>query len=101
MEEEFFIIRPASGERVGLGARRLPEARGDIFPDKPRVGLVISTYGGAPWVELGLAVRKLLYPELPALVHDDASGAGGHLQELCGRYGAEFETNSSRLGHQM
>ena len=52
-------------------------------------------------MELALAVRKLFHPGLPTLVHDDASGAGGQLQELCGRYGAEFETNSSRLGHQM
>ena len=52
-------------------------------------------------MELGLAVRQRLCPEVPTLVHDDASPVGAQLQELCGRYQAEFETNSSRLGHQM
>ncbi len=101
MEEDFFIVRPGTGERVALGRRKFPEARGEIFNGEPKVGVVISTFGGMPYVEMGLAVRKLFYPGLPVLVHDDASGAGEQLQELCGRYGAEFETNSARLGHQM
>jgi hypothetical protein len=101
MEEDFFILRLTTGEQWPLGKRTLPDARPDIFPPHPKVGMVISTFGGAPYVELSLAVRKRLYPNLLTLVHDDASGQAERLAELCNQYGAEFETNSSRPGHQM
>ena len=99
MEEDFFIIRPASGDRLALGRREIPDPRPDILPGVPKVGLVISTYSALPYVELALAVRQKLYPDLPTLVHDDASRRTTELEALCGRYGVEFETASSRLGH--
>lgn len=101
MEEDFFIIRPSAGQRLALGRREIRDPRPDIFPNLPRVGLVISTYAALPYVELALAVRQRLYPELPTLVHDDACSRTGELQSLCARYGVEFETTSSRLGHPM
>jgi hypothetical protein len=101
MTEDFFFIRPATGEKIHLGARQLPDPRPNIFPTPPKVGLVISTYGGVPLVELALAVRQRLYPDIPALVHDDASPDADRLQSLALRYGADFQCNSSRLSHQM
>ena len=109
MEEDFFIDRPATGERLPLGKRTLPDPRANILPDKPKVGLVISTYGALGFVELGLAVRQRLCPEVPTLVHDDASPVGAQLQELCGRVlvrrhrGAEreeLEVGRQRLGRR-
>ena len=50
MEEDFFIIRPASGQRLPLGRRELPDPRPDIFPANPKVGQVISTYGAPQYV---------------------------------------------------
>ena len=101
MEEDLFIIRPANGRRLALGRREVPDPRPDIFPSGPRVGLVISTYSALPYVELALAVRQRLYPDLPTLVHDDASKRTTELESLCARYGVEVETTSSRLGHPM
>jgi hypothetical protein len=101
MEEDFFIIRPASGQRLPLGRRKIPDPRPDIFPTTPKVGLVISTFGAPQYVELALAVRQRLYPDTPTLVHDDASHRSADLSSLCSRYGVDFETTSSRLGHPM
>lgn len=101
MEEDFFILRPATGQRLPLGRRQLPDSRPDIFPATPKAGLVISTYAGLPYIELALAVRQRLYPDLPTLVHDDASPRSADLQSLCTRHGVDFETTSSRLGHPM
>lgn len=100
MEEDFFILR-SGGERLALGRRELPDPRPDLFLKPPRIGLVISTYAAMAYVELALAVRRRLYPDLPTLVHDDASPRTAELEALCGRYGVEFETSSSRLGHPM
>jgi hypothetical protein len=100
-KEPFFFERPKAAERSSLGDRLLPNSRSRWFGEKPRVGLVISTYGAAPYVELALAVRRKLYGDVPVLVHDDASPEQNALMELCDRYGATFQTNSSRLGHEM
>jgi hypothetical protein len=100
MTEDFYFIHPKSGQRVLVGARSLPDPRPDVFPLKPKVGLVIGTYGGEAYVELALAVRSRSYPQIPVLVHDDASNQTARLQALCDRYGVDFETNSVRLGHQ-
>jgi hypothetical protein len=100
MEEDFFIIRPGE-QRLALGRREIPDPRPDIFPNRPRIGLAISTYAAPAYVELALAVRQRLYPDLPTLVHDDASKHKAELESLCARHGVEFETTSSRLGHPM
>jgi hypothetical protein len=100
-KEPFFFIRPQTTERLSIGDRLLPNARSGWFGEKPGVGLVISTYGAAPYVELALAVRRKLYNDIPVLVHDDASPDSNALRNLCDKYGATFQTNSSRLGHEM
>jgi len=101
MEEDFFIIRPASSQRLALGRREIPDPRPDILPTNPKVGLVISTYAAPQYVELALAVRQRLYPDLPTLIHDDASPRATELENLCAQYDVEFESTSSRLGHPM
>lgn len=101
MTEEFFFLRPLTDQRLAVGRRVLPNQAQAIFTSPPRIGLVITTYGAAPHVELALALRQKLYPDLPALVHDDASGQAGDLAAVCRKYGADFEVNSSRLGHEM
>ena len=73
-----------------------------ISPEKRQsvIGIVISTYGAAPYVELGLKSRHLYYPENPILVHDDHSDSQRQLLELCDIYGADFVTNPISFGHQ-
>lgn len=99
--KDFFLERPQTAERIHLGQRLMPSELPRLYTGKPRVGLVITTYGAAPYVELGLAARQRLYPTLPVLVHDDASPDRDALLQLCNRYGAAFESNSSSLGHEM
>src|SRR5277367_2672062 len=101
MTEPFFFVRPATGQRLAVGERLLPNPLEKVFLTTPKVGLVISTFAAAPYVELALAIRQRGYPEIPALVHDDASDQTDRLSEICARYGADFQTNSSRLEHEM
>lgn len=101
MTEDFYFIRPKTGQRILIGPRRLPNPREKIFESPPSIGLVITTAGSVPYIELALAGGKILYPSLPVLVHDDASGQQDELAALCERYGAEFETNSTAMGHAM
>jgi hypothetical protein len=65
----------------------------------PTMGMVIGTYGAIPYIHLHLALRSLLYPELPMLVHDDCSPDSEALRELCQTYEADFCTPHSRVGH--
>src|SRR5689334_9174614 len=99
--EEFFFVRPRKAQKIAVGLRVLPSKQPRLFGEHPTIGLVITTFGGVPFVELNLEVRKGLYPQLPVLVHDDASAFGEELAGLCDRHHVEFETNSSRLGHEM
>ena len=62
---------------------------------------MIITFGAPAYVDLALAVRQRLYPNLPVLVHDDASDQTDALAGICRSYGATFQTNSLRLGHAM
>lgn len=64
----------------------------------PATGLVIATFGSAPYVHLQLALARRFAPRMPILVHDDASG-DPRLPLLCARYGAAFESTPRRLGH--
>lgn len=99
--EDFYFERPANSERMLIGKRFLPSAREKLFPSKPKIGLTISTFGTVPYVELALAVHRRLNPAIPVLVHDDASPERENLLRVCDAYGATFQSNSSRLGHQM
>src|SRR5580658_5958744 len=101
-KEDFFFLRPKTDERTLVGQRELPNAQKKLFSsDRPKIGLVISTFGAVPYVELGLAIRKRFYEAIPVLVHDDASPQRDELMRLCDRYGATFQTNSGNLGHEM
>ena len=70
-----------------------------ILPETPRLGVVVGTYASVPYVHLQLEARRRLYPEVPLLVHDDASARGAELRALCADYGAEFESNLQRGEH--
>lgn len=100
-EEEFYFRRPGIDQRHYVGKREILEPDEKEFEAAPRIGLVIGTFAAVPYVHMALAVRQRLYPEVPTLVHDDCSDKQEQLLKLCNEYGAEFETNSSRLGHQM
>jgi hypothetical protein len=101
MTEDFYFVRPKTGQRVLIGQRPVANPTEKIFTLPPRIGLVISTFGSPLYVALALAVRKRFYPALPVLVHDDASPEGAELADVCERQGADFETNSANLGHEM
>ena len=63
------------------------------------MGLVIGTFGSLPYVHLHLESRRRWYPEMPVLVHDDASDQTHELRALCAAYSAEFRTTDQRRGH--
>jgi hypothetical protein len=99
--EDFFFVRPASNEKIRVGERDLGNPLEKLYTGVPKVGLVISTYGAPAYVDLALAVRNRLYPDVPVLVHDDASEQADSLMAVCQSPGVTFESNSSRLGHDM
>jgi len=101
MTEDFYFLRPKTGEKVLVGQRPVANPQEKIFPQSPRLGLVISTFGSVPYVALALAARNTLYPTLPVVVHDDASDQSDELARLCEQNGVDFQTNSARLGHEM
>lgn len=101
MTEDFYFLRPNTGEKVLVGQRPVPNPQDKIFQQPPRLGLVISTFGSVPYVALALAARNTLYPTLPVLVHDDASDQRDELARLCEKSGVDFQCNSARLGHEM
>lgn len=68
-------------------------------PAGNQVGLVIGTYAAVPYIHLQLEARRRYYPDVPALVHDDASLGSNVLAELCAEYGVDFETNTVRQSH--
>ena len=63
----------------------------------PPFALVIGTFASTAYIHLQLEARRRLYPEVPLLVHDDASPAAEILQALCGAYGAGFIRTPLRL----
>ena len=101
MTEDFYFLRPKTGEKILIGQRPVPNPQEKIFTSPPKLGMVISTFGSLPYVALALAVRNKLYPTLPVLVHDDASDPRDELARLCEQQGVDFQTNSARLGHEM
>jgi hypothetical protein len=99
--EDFFFVRPASNEQIPVGPRDLGNPVEKLYTGVPKLGLVISTFGAPAYVDLALAVRNRLYPDVPVLVHDDASDVQDELLAVCNSPGVTFETNSSRLRHDM
>jgi hypothetical protein len=67
-----------------------------LFPDVPRMGMVVGTYAAVPYVHLQLEARKRFYPTAPLLVHDDGSHKSTELHSLCELYGCDFEFNETR-----
>lgn len=72
-----------------------------LYSQYPEPGLVVGTFAAVPYVHLQLEARRRLYPHVPILVHDDASPFVAQLRRLCIDYGADFETNSERIGHEL
>jgi hypothetical protein len=92
MTRDFHILTERGELRVS-DVRQRTEA---IFAPPVSVGLVIGTFAAVPYIHLQLEVRRRFYPDIPALVHNDASPNGHELRRLCAEYGCEFETNDSR-----
>ena len=67
-----------------------------LYPNPPSVGLVIGTFAAVPYIHLQLEARRRFYPQIPLLVHDDASRRREELHDLCNTYGADFASTSSR-----
>lgn len=59
------------------------------------IGIVIGTYASVPYIHLQVEARRRFYPEVPALVHDDASIGAKALADLCDEYDVDFESNST------
>jgi hypothetical protein len=93
MERDFRILTAGGEVRVSRVIQR-SEA---IFTPPLAIGLVIGTFAAVPYIHLQLEARRRLYPQVPLLVHDDASPAQEQLRRLCAEYGCEFESNDSRL----
>lgn len=70
-----------------------------IMPQPPRIGLIIGTYAAVPYIHLQLESWRRHCQDMALLVHDDCSPQWREIRALCRDYGAEFSTNSSRLGH--
>ncbi len=67
-----------------------------LYPENPRVGIVVGTFAAVPYVHLQLEARRRYYPGVPLLVHDDGSHKAGDFERLCREYGCDFEHNECR-----
>lgn len=72
-----------------------------LFPNNPKIGLVIGTHGTPSYIHLHLENAKQLYPDVPIMVHDDCSDKILELNSLCKDYDASFDFNHYRLGHYL
>lgn len=101
-EGEFRILIGAGEARTTLNLSKLikPSTQTRLFTEPPVVGLVVGTFGSPAYVHLHLESRRRFYPHVPLLVHDDGSADSDTLAGLCRDYGALFETNAVRAGHQ-
>lgn len=90
---EFYAYR--RGEKVHRLVDYL-KGRERLFGARPRVAVVIGSFAALPYVHLHLEARRRFYPEVPLLVHDDASPCAGELEALCRGYGAELAVNVER-----
>jgi hypothetical protein len=89
---DFSIVRAETVYRVS----QLIDNTSVLFTRPPCIGLVVGTFASVPYIHLHLEARRRFYPELPLLVHDDASPKVNELKRLCDDYGCEFETNDIR-----
>ncbi len=64
-------------------------------------GLVIGTFAAVPYVHLQLETARRLYPEVPVLIHDDASQQRSALKSLARDYGADFASTPARQVHHL
>lgn len=69
------------------------------IPGDPSIAVVVGTYGSPAYIGLGLEARRRFWPRTPILVHDDSSDEQAEIVDICERYGAEFVSTKSRLGH--
>ena len=67
-----------------------------LYLAPPRVGIVIGTFAAVPYIHLQLEARRRFFPDIPLLVHDDASHESAALAALCRKYDCDFETNDRR-----
>lgn len=68
-----------------------------VLSPNPKIGVVIGTYAAVPYVVLQLEARKLYWPEVAVLVHDDSSQCQEELRAVCQQYGADFVSTPYRL----
>ena len=92
MTGDFRILTSGGGVRVSDVPQR-PEA---IFSSPLAVGLAVGTFAAVPYVRMHLEARRRLYPDVPLIVHDDASPNQRDLRRLCADYGCEFESTDAR-----
>jgi hypothetical protein len=67
------------------------------IPWPPKIGMVIGTYGSVSYIRLQLETRKLYWPEVEVLIHDDNSDKKEELIALCEQYGATYYSTPKRL----
>lgn len=63
--------------------------------------MVIGTFAAVPYVHLQLETARRLYPEVPLLIHDDASRQRSPLKSLARDYGADFASTPVRQVHHL
>ena len=68
-----------------------------LFPETPKIGLVVGTFAALPYVHLHLETCRLFHPSLPVLIHDDCSPHNRELEQLCARYRVDFVSTTSRF----
>lgn len=72
-----------------------------MIPEKPSIGVCISTFGSYAYVALHLEALRRFNPQVVnILVVDDCSDKTAQLIALCKKYHADFISNPRRLGHQ-
>src|ERR1700677_25728 len=92
MTRNFHILTDQGEHRLSDVIRR-PVAS---FKGPLTVGLVVGTFAAVPYVHMHLEARRRFYPDVPLIVHDDASPNQRDLRRLCADYGCEFESNDTR-----
>jgi hypothetical protein len=73
----------------------------NLYTEAPQVGMVIGTFAALPYIHLQLEAHKRLYPNVPVLIHDDASPFQKQMHALADRYGCYFSTNKDRLPRRL
>ena len=71
-----------------------------ITNPQPRPLLVVGSFAALPYIHLHLESRKRFYPDVPMVIHDDASPFTSQLQDICVAYQVNFFSPRERIGHQ-